>query len=144
MAAGEWHPFVGPADVLIPDDTRELIYSGLSSLALGGMAYVVHHREVTRVMRLGQEAHVMARVYAANPRAVYPRAALRAAVGRTVTRGGWMKGAAIVGASIPIVGLTMTALSIAYSIPPDLRGPSGLTGYQEYQQFMAGMEYRSV
>ncbi len=141
MAAGEWHPFVGPADVLIPDDTRELIYSGLSSLVLGGAAYVAHHHTVTKVIRSGQEAHVVARVLAAHPKSIYPKAAIRAAVGRTVTRGGWMKGAALVGAAIPGVGLLFTALSIAYSIPPDVRGPSGLTGYQEYQAEMASKYY---
>ena len=118
MAEGEWHPFVGPADFLIPDDTRELIYSGISSLVLGGAAYVAHHHTVTKLIRTGQEAHVVARVYAAHPKAIYPKAAIRTAVGRTVTRGGWMRGAAIVGASVPVLGWTILALSFAYSLQP--------------------------
>lgn len=133
MPEESWHGLRGPADFLLPDDTRELIYSGLSTLVFGGAGYVMHHREVTRVIRLGQEAAVMARVYAAAPRAVYPKVALRSAVGRTVTRGGWMKGAAISGAAIPGVGLLFTALSIAYSIPPDVRSPeTGMSSYEVY------------
>ncbi len=105
----------------IPDNTTELIYSGMSSLVLGGAAYVAHHQTVTKLIRTGQEAHVVARALAAHPKSIYPKAAIRAAVSRTITRGGWMKGAALVGSAAPPIALLSTVLSIAYSLPPSGR-----------------------
>jgi len=116
-----WHGFQGPLDFFIPDNTRELIYSGMSSLVLGGASYVAHHYTVTKVIRTGQEAHVVARVLAANPKSIYPKAALRTAVGRTLTRGSYLKGAALVGASVPGLGLLVNVVLLAYSIPPSGR-----------------------
>ncbi len=142
MAEGSWHGLRGPADFFIPDNTRELIYSGISSAFFGTAAYVAHHATVTGIMRAGQEAHLIARVYASNPGLIYPRQALRTAVGRTVTRGGWMKGAGLVGVAVPGVGLLFTALSIAYSIPPDVRDPvTGLSSYEAYQVETASKFY---
>ena len=116
IMAGNWHGLGGPADFLIPDDTRELVYSGLATAGTTALAYVVNHREVTRA--LAREAPMVARVYAANPKAIYPRAALRVAAQRTVVRGTVWRGVAMVLAPVPIVGWTLAALAIAYSLPP--------------------------
>ena len=142
MAGETWHGLRGPADFLLPDDTRELIYSGAFSAVTGAGAYVINHRAVTK--EIGKMAlHHVANVYAANPRAVYPRAALRAVAQRQVARGGTMKALAILLPMVPGVSLITTALTIAYSIPPSVRDASGMSGYERYQAEMASKWYMS-
>ena len=135
--AGDWHGLTGPADFLIPDDTTEMVYSGVATVGTTAMAYVVNHREVTRA--LAREAPMVARVYAANPGAIYPRAALRAAAQRTVVRGTVWRGVAMTLAPVPIVGWTLTALAIVYSLPPS-GDPLGQTmpGDIRYQHLITG------
>ncbi len=142
MAEGSWHGLRGPADFLIPDDTRELIYSGAFSAISSAGAYVINHRAVTK--EIGKmAAHHVANVYAANPRAIYPRAALRSIASRQVVRGGTMRALGILLPMVPGVGLIATAVTFAYSIPPSVRDASGMSGYERYQAEMASKWYMS-
>ncbi len=134
LAREDWHGLVGPADFMIPDNPRELIYSGLGGAVYGAASYVMTSAEVTRSLKGSQmAAHHIARVYAANPGSVYPKAALRVMARRQIVRGSFVRGALIVGLSLnPAVSLLLTAYFIASSIPPDIRDASGMTSYETY------------
>lgn len=43
----------------------------------------------------------------------------------------------------PLTAPIAVALAVAYSIPPDVRDASGMTGYERYQAEMAGKWYMS-
>ena len=128
LARSDWHGLVGPADFVIPDNPTELVYSGIGSAVYGAAMYVMTSKEVSRTLKLSQMAHHhIARVYAANPGSVYPKAALRAMARKQVVRGSMFRGAALIGLSLnPMTSLLLTAVFIAYSIPPDVG--SGLPG----------------
>ena len=114
----------GPADFLIPDDTRELVYSGAASAVTGAASYVLNSREVTRTISR-MAAHHVTNVYAANPGSIYPRAALRTVAQRQTVRGSVLRGAGLMLRVTPGIGWAVTAVSLAYSIPPSRPGSLG-------------------
>ncbi len=122
LARGDWHGLVGPADFFIPDNPREMVYSGIGSALYGAATYVMVNREVTRTLRMSQMAgHHITRVYAANPGAIYPKAALRAMARTKIARGSFLRGAATVGFSLnPFVGAMLGIGLIVTSMPPDI------------------------
>ncbi len=130
MARGAWHGLRGPADFFIPDDTRELVYSGAGSAFTTAAAYVLNSREVTRTISR-MAAHHVVNVYAANPGAVYPRAALRKVAQRQVIRGSVLRGLGMMARLTPGISMVAWALTIAASIPPTSGAALALRGQQQ-------------
>jgi hypothetical protein len=130
MAKGEWHPFRGPADFLIPDTPQELLQSVAVSTATALGGYAAYRQGVSHTM--GR----MAQHHYANPSLRAIRAAARAQTNRM----GIWRGLGLAARLNPVVGTGMIALSVLYSIPPDPR-IGGLTGYQRYQAEMASKWY---
>ncbi len=155
MAQGAWHGLRGPADFLIPDDTRELVYSGVGSAVTSSIAYVLNSREVTReISRMS--AHRVASVYAANPGAVYPRAALRSVAQRQVARATLTRGIGLVlgGPVTTVAALYLFAASLPRqeNVNPPLAvvrkeaesalGLSNLFVYSVYRVYTCGKRNR--
>ena len=124
MAQGAWHGLRGPADYLIPDNTRELVYSGAASSVTSAAAYVLNSREVTRTISR-MAAHHVTNVYAANPGSVYPRSALRTVAQRQTVKGSFLRGAGFFLRAAPGIGWAVTAVSLAYSLPGSKPGSLG-------------------
>jgi len=130
MAQGAWHGLRGPADFLIPDDTREMVYSGAGTAVTSAAAYVLNSREVTRsISRMA--AHHVVNVYAANPGAVYPRAALRSVAQRQVLKGSVLRGVGMMTRILPGVSMVAWALTIAASLPPSTAADLAWRGSQQ-------------
>lgn len=111
MAEGEWHPFRGPLDFLIPDDLNEFYQSVAISTATGSVAYLAWNLRVAETMGRMASHHYR------NP----SLRAIRNQARRQTLRAGIWRGLGLAGSAVPIVGWTALALSVVYSLPPSGR-----------------------